>query len=196
MRGGLPMLARTLAIAGLIAFIAPGALADDEDSFVREAGYLAISGVGAFEQIGKSLEREVNPSDGGGLSVRAGYRMFRYASIEVEGEWVYELGSGLKNPYNITCNLRFYYPMGPQDRIQPYALGGIGVSVPNVNGDNHVTGGWRAGVGVDYYINEHWSVGPSASWVSTVSNDPALAYVSVQLGVQYLFGASEDEGGL
>ena len=84
------MLARTLAIAGLIAFIAPGALADDEDSFVREAGYLAISGVGAFEQIGKSLEREVNPSDGGGLSVRAGYRMFRYASTT---PWAPKIGS-------------------------------------------------------------------------------------------------------
>ena len=195
------MLARTLAITGLIAFIAPGALADDEendlgDSVVREAGYLAISGVGALEQVGSSLKENVNPKNGAGLSVRGGYRMFRYASIEVEGEWVHDLGSGLKNPYNITCNLRFYYPVGPQDRIQPYALGGIGVSVPNVNGKNEVTGGWRAGIGVDYYINEHWSVGPSAAWVSTVSNDPALAYVSVQLGVQYLFGASESEGGL
>ena len=195
------MLARTLAIAGLIAFIAPGALADDEendlsDSFVREAGYLAISGVGALEQVGSSLKEHVDPKNGAGLSVRAGYRMFRHASIEVEGEWVHDLGSGLKNPYNITCNLRFYYPVGPQDRIQPYALAGIGVSVPNVNGKNEVTGGWRAGIGVDYYINEHWSGGPSAAWVSTVSNDPALAYVSVQLGVQYLFGAGESEGGL
>ena len=192
------MLARTLAIAGLIAFAAPGALADDEmgDSFVREAGYLAIAGVGAIEHIGSSLEREVSAKNGGGLSVRGGFRMFRYAAIEVQGEWVESLGSGLKNPYNITCNLRFYYPLGPQDRIQPYALGGIGVNVPNVNGKNEVTGGWRAGVGVDFYINEHWSVGPSASWVSTVSNDPALAYISLQLGVQYLFGAVENEGGL
>ena len=191
------MLARTLAIAGLIAFIAPGALADDEgDSFVREAAYLAISGVGALEQVGGSLKDQVNPSNGGGFSVRGGFRMFRYASIEVEGEWVHDLGSGLKNPYNMTCNLRFYYPFGPQDRIQPYALGGIGVNVPNVNGKNKVTGGWRAGVGIDYYINEHWSIGPSASWVSTVSNDPALAYISLQLGVQYLFGVSDAEGGL
>lgn len=205
------MLARMFAIAGLIAFMASGTLADDVDvdtdidvdvdidateSFVRQAPYLGISGVGAIEEVGSTLRAQVNAKNGGGVSVRGGYRMFRYASIEVEGEWIRELGKGLQNPYIITANLRFYYPLGPQDRIQPYAMGGIGVSVPNVNGKNEVTGGWRAGLGVDFYIDEHWSIGSSAAWVSTTNLDPALNYISLQLGVQYLFGVSEDEGGL
>ena len=169
---------------------------DASESFVRQAPYLGISGVGAIEEVGSTLRAQVNAKNGGGVSVRGGYRMFRYASIEVEGEWIRELGKGLQNPYIITANLRFYYPLGPQDRIQPYAMGGIGVSVPNVNGKNEVTGGWRAGLGGDFYIDEHWSIGSSAEWVSTTNLDPALNYISLQLGVQYLFGVSEDEGGL
>ena len=132
---------------------------------------------------------------GGILNVRAGYRMFRYAAFEVEGEWIRKFGGGLENPYIITANLRFYYPFGPEDRIQPYAVGGVGVFVPNVNGKNEVTGGYRAGIGVDFYLTENWSIGPAAEWVSTTSEDPALQYISVQFGVQYMFGASTSEGG-
>jgi len=180
----------------------PKAIADGlfrqtfSEDWVREAPYIGISGVFGVEEMGGDLAAVTNPSNGGGLNVRAGYRMFRYASIEIEGEWIRDFGSGLDNPYIITGNMRFYYPFGPNDRFQPYIVAGAGVMVPNVNGKNETTGGFRAGIGMDFYISEHWSIGPAAEWVSTTSENPALQYLSVQFGVQYMFGAGSNEDGL
>ena len=198
------MLARTLAALSLAAFLAPVALADGHDSldesWTNATGYLGAAGVAAQAKLGASLKRDVDSggsrSDGGGLSLRAGYRMGRNVSIEAEAEWLRALGSGLKNPYFITLNFRFYYPLGENDRIQPYAIAGIGVSVPNVNGKNEVTGGYRAGVGVDYYLTPNWSTGPSVQWVATTSGDPALSYVAIKFGIEYHFDAPDGSEGL
>ena len=200
------MLRRNLAVLGAIFMAASVATADEvggddirvpssgssggdiiEEDWVREAPYLGIAGVFGVEEMGSSLAAKTNAKNGGGLNVRGGYRMGRYASIEVEGEWIREFGSGLQNPWLLTANLRFYYPLGPHGRIQPFAVGGAGVFVPNVNGKNEVTGAYRAGIGVDFYITKNWSIGPAAEWVSTTSGDPAMRYVSCQFGVQYTF---------
>mgnify|MGYP003793645099 FL=1 len=194
------MLARTLAALSLAAFLAPVALADGHDSldesWTNATGYLGAAGVAGISELGASLERDVDSGDSGGISLRAGYRMGRNVSIEAEAEWLRALGSGLKNPYFITLNFRFYYPLGENDRIQPYAIAGIGVSVPNVNGKNEVTGGYRAGVGVDYYLTPNWSMGPSAQWVATTSGDPALSYVAIKFGIEYHFDAPDGSEGL
>ena len=196
------MLARTLAALSLVAFLAPVALADDyeslDESWTRATGYLGAAGVAGIAEsmAGAKLASDVGSGDNGGISVRAGYRMGRNVSIEAEAEWLRALGSGLKNPYFITLNFRFYYPLGENDRIQPYAIAGIGVSVPNVNGKNEVTGGYRAGVGVDYYLTPNWSMGPSAQWVATTSGDPALSYIAIKFGIEYHFDAPDGSEGL
>jgi opacity protein-like surface antigen len=198
------VLRQNLAVMGIVFMAASVATADDvggseipvpssaastvvEEDWVRAAPYVAIAGVFGVEEMGSNLARDTNAKNGGGLNVRGGYRMGRYASVEIEGEWIREFGSGLQNPWLLTANLRVYYPFGPHGMIQPYLTGGAGVFVPKVHGENEVTGAYRVGAGIDFYITKNWSIGPAAEWVSTTSGDPAMRYVSCQFGVQYTF---------
>jgi hypothetical protein len=119
--------------------VAPAALAEPPPDFEadREAGYLGISGVYVQDTASDGLWKDgfsgspsfpgVSLGKGGGFSARMGYRMIRWAAAEIEGDWASGLGDGIRNPWNITANLKAIYPFGPQDRIQPFIVGGAGV---------------------------------------------------------------------
>jgi opacity protein-like surface antigen len=189
------LLRRTpLLIAALVLLFAPGAQSEEppEDFEAdREAGYLGISGTYARQDLSDSNSRGLDVGDSGGLSARMGFRMARYAALEVEGEWLHDLGSGISNPWNITGNIKAIYPFGPQDRIQPYVLGGAGVMSGRVIRGSLSTvetdGVYKLGGGIDFFITRHWVAEAAAVWTNGMSRSPGFTHIAVKAGISYVF---------
>jgi opacity protein-like surface antigen len=184
-----------LLIAALLLVLAPVAHSEEppEDFEAdREAGYLGISGVYARQDMSDSNSIGLRVGDSGGLSARMGFRMMRYAAVEIEGEWLYNLGSGIENPWNIIANFKAIYPLGPQDRIQPYLVGGAGVTSARFKPAGRPSyvdtdGVYKLGGGLDFFLTRHWVVGTEASWTNGMSKSPGLTHISVEAGVTYVF---------
>ena len=184
-----------LLIAALVLLLAPVAQSEEppEDFEAdREAGYLGISGVYARQDMSDSNSIGLRVGDSGGLSARMGFRMMRYAAVEIEGEWLHNLGSGIENPWNITANLKAIYPLGPQDRIQPYLVGGAGVMSARLKRADRASyvatdGVYKIGGGIDFFLTRHWVAGTAAVWTNGMSKRPGLTHISIQAGVSYVF---------
>ena len=187
-----------LLIAALVLLAAPGAQSEEppEDFEAdREAGYLGLSGIYARQDMSASTSIGLDVGDSGGLSARVGFRMARYASIEAEGEWLHNLGSSIENPWNITANIKAIYPFGPQDRIQPFVVGGAGVMsgriIRYINGNRtsqvKTDGVYKIGGGIDFFLTRHWVAGAAAVWTNGMSKRPGFTHIAVKAGVSYVF---------
>ena len=196
------LLRRTpLLVVAVLLLAAPAALAEPPPDFEadREAGYLGLSGLYAHEVVESGFwKRGVRLGNSGGISARMGYRMFRWVAAEIEGGWVNGLGKGIKNPWNVTANLKVIYPLGPQDRIQPFIVGGAGViSAEIIRTPNPITltptsnieteGVWKLGAGVDYFVTRNWVASVGATWLVAMPDRSDLAYVAVKAGITYNF---------
>jgi opacity protein-like surface antigen len=186
-----------LLVAAVLVLVAPAALAEPPPDFEadREAGYLGISAVFVQDTVSdgiwKSVGGGVPVGNGGGFSARMGYRMIRWAAAEIEGDWASGLGDGVRNPWNITANLKAIYPFGPQDRIQPFIVGGAGViSAEIIRGTESsiwTDGVWKIGGGIDFFATRNWVATVAATWVDTMSSGSDLSYIGVKAGITYTF---------
>ncbi len=181
-----------LLIAAAVLLAAPTALAEQEEFEAdREAGYLGISGIYGVEEFTDGDSAGLRLRSGGGFSARVGFRMFRWAAMELEGEYLDSLGKDVASPWNVTANLKAIYPFGPEDRIQPFLLGGAGVMSAEFTRAGSTTeetdGVFKIGGGVDFFVTRNWVAQVATSWVSHISREPGIRYVAVKAGVTYNF---------
>jgi hypothetical protein len=158
--------ALTLSLATLL--LAP--LAAQADEYPGEGAYLVLSGIG-----GISTKDARSDLSSGGLGVRAGGFAFPYFAFEMQYDWVNDLA------HLLTINVRGQPLTG---RIQPFAAVGVGfTSLAN----RDLYGIWRAGGGVDFYLNDSWKLTADTSYVTTMLDGTVLRHVVVGLGVGMVF---------
>lgn len=129
-----------------------------------------------------------------GVDVRVGLRLGKPIGMELQGDW----NHGLRDLdlWTITTNFRVYYSefeaiadLFP-DPLQLYIVGGVGVmgGDPRTKGDPYqVTGAFRMGLGVDYYVTENIAVDVGSEWVVGTSFFSDVSYLKVGVGIQYNF---------
>jgi hypothetical protein len=170
------------------------ARADSE--FGQEMGaYLGLMGMYTHDVSSGRIEDLVDNSYG--LAGRMGFRMGPMAAIELQGDWNYGLND--LSGFSITANLRFYPLTGVIDRvtgsswfahrIQPYAVGGVGMISAKLPGERYrdLSGAFRLGGGIDFYVTPRIALSLGSEWVTGVGRLNDLGYVNAGLGLQYNF---------
>jgi hypothetical protein len=141
-----------------------------EEEYPGEGGYFVISGVGAID-----TKDAGGDWTSGGLGARVGGFAIPYMAFEMQYDWAHEVA------HILTVNMRGQPFTGP---IQPYAVLGFGFTSLEP-GD--LWGVWRAGGGVDFYINETYKVVLDASYVTTFTDNTDLRHVILGLGMGMVF---------
>jgi len=201
-----------LAIGGSAA-AEPGPAAPQPD-YARPGWYVGVGGffaISDFDRDTSDLDVDgsggeapgVDPKfgDAGGVDVRAGYRAFQHWAFEFDYQWQSGFNSTSGSLINeveidthlISLNTKFYALTG---RIQPYALVGAAVYIFNIEiVDDDFRKPWkvetgfapRFGLGIDYYIDEHWTIGLEGTYVVPVGVLDDSNMGSVGLGATYRF---------
>jgi hypothetical protein len=147
------------------------AAAAQADEFGGEGSYLTISGIAGIDvDSGDGYE-----DDGGGFSARAGGYITPNVVLEVQYDFVSDVGS------LVTTNVKLVWGTS---RFQPFLDSGIGFGSIDHSG---VHGIWRAGGGVDVFLNDSWKLTADASFVDTLNGGEPLRHVVVGLGLGYQF---------
>jgi opacity protein-like surface antigen len=156
-----------------------------------------------------SNDLTVSIKDSFGAKGRIGYRCHRYASAEVQVEWiesfdgkVFQKGLGRVatvdlEPVIVTANVRGYLPLW-QDRLQPFAFFGAGLaSVKQTARDKVGQEGrvsereteiaLRVGGGVDFYATPNIVLTLETDYLQAFGSLDDFDYVSMALGLQYRF---------
>jgi len=184
-------------------------LAEDVD-YARPAWYVSIAGafnVHLFEyEVDSAITGDIDLENAWGFDIKAGNRLFKWLSLELEFEYVdgfdFKL-SGTKiltlRPGTLTGNVKFHYPFG---RFLPYGIVGIGGTWFDIKDqlgigfDNTVAFAGRLGAGFDIFLTEHLAINANYSFVLTtfdlknpvvIENISAVHFGSTQLGVAYYF---------
>jgi hypothetical protein len=155
-------------------------------------GYLALSGFVGFD----TSDRDVEPhfsgetEDGGGLLVRAGFRIFDPIAIELQGD--YFSGFSDFDGWNATINIRIYpieFWRETPGRFQPYFLAGAGVmgGRPIEALSYQIEGAFRVGGGINYYFTDKLALDVGTDYVTGRSSFKETNYVKISLGMQYNF---------
>ena len=184
--------------------------ASEPVNYARSGIYVGLGGVYAVEQF-------ASPIEGGnslGWTPWLGYRFHPRGAIEtqieaiigfefddprVSGEFANELG-----PTIWTVNGKFFFLT---ERVQPYAVVGMGLLLPGLNnpyfrtpadgvpGSSTIDTAFtmKFGGGVDYYLTENLAIAVNAVYTMPIGSGLAskIPYVSIGWGLQYYFRFSE-----
>ena len=138
-------------------------------------------------------------STGNGLQFRLGARAIDWLAYEVQFEWLtnvdFDSDQGHADPEIFTTTLNakifaFHALLNDvnQGRIQPYLLGGIGaMAATNTDISTPVSFAGRAGMGIDYFLRNDFSINLDGAYVWPIQNLEGLEYFSIGLGVRYHF---------
>lgn len=189
-------IATAAVMAGSLAATTAGAQEDDDEEtdFSRTGTYASISGVYVSEQW-PSSNKNAGADDSSGLNLRVGTRVNRWASAELEFEWIDDFFPDERQDFElitVSVNTRIY-PFG--GRVQPYALGGIGVAASIVDkrdrsssiSQSNADWQFRGGGGVDFYYSQHIAISFEAVYVATVGDLKDIDHLSIGLGALYRF---------
>ena len=167
----------TLAIACALALANTATAEDGPDTspHARPGAYVSVGGVAALPNFDTPLP---NPSAGGGVDLRAGYRVGAYTSIELAYTGTFGSQTGLPglpgsqatfDNHLVAANARVFMAY---ERIQPYVLVGMGALIQQTKLSGAVGGtstqaayAVRLGLGADLYASEHWVVEIEGSYV-------------------------------
>ena len=158
----------------------------------RSGLYLEFDGQFIAEDFRQTTNRgKPNSGVGGGLAVRAGWRVGHPLAFEIAYERVFSLLDD--NDVNLmTINAK--YLILTDRRYQPFIRTGVGV----IWGDlpmywsRRPDGGqsafvWKIGGGLDYGITDHWIASLYGDYVIPTEEFHKLNYGAVGLGVRYKF---------
>jgi len=200
-------------LLALALLCSPTAFADDwddeEGGFVVEGGtYFSIS----FNYVAEDLERKIGQSsknkgfhivDDGvknaeGINAIFGKRAIEYVAVELQFEYAdgfhffdtdgdyFEL-----KVYTTTMNAKVF-PFQKllrgvnEGRIQPHLLGGFGfMATKDLDIDTGAAMAFRAGGGLDYFINEKWALSLRSSYVYPVGLLKGLRFITSSIGFSY-----------
>lgn len=190
---------RILLLGLLLILVGSVALADvddpDENSdYTRTGPYVSFSGAFAFETWPDS-NKDAGAEDSFGFNLRVGARTSQWVSVELELEYIDDFFPNEKLDFGVVSvfgNTRLYPLSG---RIQPYALGGLGIVATVVDhretgssfGQSTADWGFRLGAGVDLYYTDHIALSVEAVQVFTVGSVKDINHVSLGVGILYRF---------
>ena len=185
---------------------------DEEDlDFAASGPYVALAWVAVaptnfqdtvgqpFEKTGGYTNVRGTKATGNGLQFRLGARAIDWLGYELEFEWIsnvdFDSDQGEVNPelFTTTMNAKIFALHAllngvHQGRIQPYLLGGLGaMAAANIDISTPVAFAGRAGLGVDYFLNDALSVNLDGSYVWPIQNLEGFEYFSLGLGLRYHF---------
>jgi opacity protein-like surface antigen len=195
-----------------LCFATPAA-AESGPDYSRPGWYVGLGGffaISDFERDTSDLDvvPEAGPpntdpkfGNSGGIDVRGGYRAFERWAFEFDYQWQSGFNSTSGSLINdveidthlVSLNTKFYVLTG---RIQPYALLGASVMIFNteiVDDDFKkpwdVTAGFapRFGLGIDYYLTPHWTLGLEGTYIVPVGVLDGSNMGSVGVGATYRF---------
>lgn len=186
----LPWLLCTLCAVLLIGPFA--ALADDEDDeepdFARSGGYvrgtaqLALSSSHQGFAFAEELSWQPDP----GLDVALGWRDSERFAIEAEFEWITNRDGIEYGSWLLGVNGKYYFA---EERIQPYMVHGAGAMWTKIPGALSFGDDWafRHGIGVDYYLDNHWALTAETTFVWGVGDLWKNYFMTFALGAMYRF---------
>lgn len=163
---------RRLASLGLgLAVMSSMTTAAFGEEFGGEGSYVALNGTAGID-VGKSGDAADNS---GGLGAVVGGFMTPHFSIEAQYDWLHDLA------HLGTINVKAYALTG---RIQPFGVLGMGFA--SIQSDE-LTGLWRGGAGVDFYVTDSWKIVTQATYADSFKTDGNMRHVVINLGVGYHF---------
>jgi opacity protein-like surface antigen len=171
-----------------VASAARGCSIDPEipNEFTRRGAYVGVSGIWAFERFNFEDGRTEN---GGGLSLRAGYRCHPNAAVEIQGDWLRfdSKASAIRSELDagaVTGNVRLF-PLTSllEGRIQPYGLVGVGVLA--TDSENGLL--LRLGGGVDLHATPNFALTAGAAYLAPYGSVSRFNTVAVSAGLDYRF---------
>ena len=198
------MLIRTLVLAITLLSIpalATSALAEPADDDYGRPGFFAgaAMAVGNFTQIDdvyqSFTENKIKVDTEVGVNVRVGYRLMPLLGVEAQYEWLpgpditeTDVGEVLdSSTMMVSANAKLY--LIRKELFQPYVLGGVGYLCgddPEADGRRRGFAA-RMGAGVDIYATRNIAVAVDVHYILPTGDVEDLDYVSVGVGVQYLF---------
>ena len=189
---------RAAAAAGLFAVLAwAGAAiaqeAEGASEYVRDGWYAGANWSMGIENWQETAGSSVENAQG--LAGYVGWRFLENYGLDIQYEWFHEFQLASPavsaNAHIFTFNLRYYVPF---DRIQPYALAGMGLMQSSREGSfGDLTDGasgnfaGRLGGGLDLYLTRNWVFEASAAYVVPSGNLNQLEFFSLAAGFQYRF---------
>jgi opacity protein-like surface antigen len=161
-------------------------------NWARTGLYLEFDGQFIADDFRQTTNRGKPKSGvGGGLAVRAGWRVGRPLAFEIAYERVFDL----LDDYDanlMTINAK--YLILTDRRYQPFLRTGLGIiwgdlpmswtRRPDGTQSAFV---WKVGAGLDYAITEHWIASLYGDYVIPTQEFHKLNYGAVGLGVRYKF---------
>jgi opacity protein-like surface antigen len=160
------------------------ASAQEEVDYARTGLYGGMGGVYAHGS---------DVGSGGGLALRAGYRMMPHIGAEISFEWLggFDPGFGANSvdTWSLGLSLRGYLLTG---RVQPYGLLGAGVAKSDAGGGLPIkidgTGGeLRLGGGVEIYLTEEVVLDLRGAYLFRMDDIDDFDYLSISVGASYRF---------
>jgi hypothetical protein len=121
-----------------------------------------------------------------GLDVALGWRNSERLALEFEFEWIINHNDASLGHWLLGVNGKFYFL---EERIQPYLVLGAGGMWSKVPGAAKFRDDWafRNGLGVDYYLTEHWALSGESTFVWGVGGLWKNYFVTVSVGAMYRF---------
>ena len=202
-----------LLVAGSVLLVTSVARADHEFGVGDPYGYLAVSGLAAFDDRGDLWFWNWGSADvDGGVTARAGFRLGAPVAIELQGDWVNLKAWRHDDRWTTTVNFRFYPSLinytemtedtlsesvGPgmdkvwgifPKRLQPYLVAGAGVIGGNPKNDDYqLNGAFRLGAGADFYLSEQLALSFGYEWLTGTGYWGKADTRNLTLGIQYNF---------
>ena len=180
-------------LAGCLSFLflwSGGAWADDEEepdyartgAYVRGAAQIAVWN--AKEGISPAAPVYWQPDFA--FDAAIGWRNSARIALEAEFEWISNHEQPTDGSWLLGVNGKFFLL---EDRIQPYVILGAGAMWVKVPGAAQAKGDWafRNGVGVDFYLNNHWALTGETAFIWGVGSVWNNYFVNVSLGAMYRF---------
>lgn len=191
----------------------PTAFADDWDDeedgfFVEGATYFSIG----YSYVAEEVKHRIGQSstdkgfhrvdsavkDAEGINAVFGRRALKYLAVELQFEYAdgfdfqdAERDNFELKVYTTTLNAKVF-PVHDllrnvnEGRIQPHLLGGFGIMVTrDLDIDTGASMAFRAGGGLDYFINQKWALNLKSSYVHPFGQLKGLRFVTSSIGFSY-----------
>jgi hypothetical protein len=179
-------------LAAVLTIGPAAAWADDDDEeepeYARPGGYVR----GSAELALTTSRQGFLPGDtlswqpNFGMDVALGWRNSERLALEAELEWITNRDGIEYSSILLGVNGKFYFL---EERIQPYLVlgaSGMWTQVPNAL-EFQDDWAFRNGLGVDYYLDEHWAINAETTFVWGVGDIWRNYYMTFGLGMMYRF---------
>ncbi len=200
---------RTLAAIGASALVfgclhtaQAGWLDEGIGAYNRPGPYLSLGGGAVLEDFDIDSGGGVNFNSESGWQINplVGYRLAPWAAVELEGKYFDGVKLELSSPLGSANgevggwatfgNLKLYAPWN--HRIQPWIKGGVGLAQIEVSSGgidaNDKDLAWHGGIGVDFVVNDHFTVGVEGTRFQTEGDLDGFDFWTAGGFVTFRFG--------